>query len=292
MKSKEIKSIVVIVIVALAIALIINLLLSSDYGIIPSEFSKKEWFGFWTSYTTGILAIIIGYLTIFHTNANSKQALLHQNSIIIRQESNEIQKEITEEIKAQNSLFNLVRFTSTLLCMNEDDLPKAREKVLENKATVAERQIQWTIIRNLYLNSPSIAPIAEEYNKVWDDAATKLEAYTNLEMEVFRAIDEEIIAEKNLINIDKLLKLLNGELKSKEVDQQMLNEISNLEKQKLENAQKQYEARQNLKSTVKKLQESIAILLGLQDVVFTASIKFLSQINSFVFVGDKRPKDV
>lgn len=111
MKKKIMIGILFIIIGSLLNALLINELLSSNCELISSDFSKKEWFSFWTTYTTGILAVIIGYLTIVHANNNSKQAIMQQTGIIIRNRNDMILKEIVSEIKLHNSLFNIVRFT-------------------------------------------------------------------------------------------------------------------------------------------------------------------------------------
>lgn len=284
MKKKVMISILFILIGSLAIALLINALLSSNCELISSDFSKKEWFSFWTTYTTGILAVIIGYLTIVYTNSNNKQAILQQTSIIIRKRSDEILKDIVTEIKLHNSLFNIVRFTSTILYMDENELQKAQESVLKNKSEIAERQIQWAIIRNLYLNSESVTSIVAEYNKVWNDAVEKLETYIRFETSLFRAIENEKVAIEALRITDDLLNHLNDKIKLHPKNEQVLNQISELEKQKNEYTQKQCEARRSLAANIKELQTIIAQLTTMQDNVFNASILFLSRLNKYVFI--------
>ncbi|MCQ2220458.1 MAG: hypothetical protein MJZ12_03640, partial [Prevotella sp.] len=98
MEKKDYKVIALILVGTMIIALLINFLLSID-GFIASDFSRHEWFSFWTTYTTGVFALIVGYLAISYGNRNSERALQQQNILLLRQESDKIKEEILEEIK-------------------------------------------------------------------------------------------------------------------------------------------------------------------------------------------------
>lgn len=276
--------IILIIIGALLIALIINLIFLADWHLIPTSFSNKDWFGFWSSYITSIFAIIACYYTIKSANKNSKEAIMQQNEILIHNKSDEVHKEITEEVKLHVSLFNIVGFTSTLLNVDEDDLPRMREEVLKKKSSIAERQIHWDFLKSLYLNTKYVFPIAEEYNQVWTNAANKLAEYARTELELFSAIENAKVAEKTICILDQLLERLNNKLIGNQTDQETINLISQYERQKLENMQKQYEANIKYKDVVLQLQKSISDLGVSQDEVFNASVKFLGKLGDFTFV--------
>lgn len=285
MSRKEKLTIAYIIIGALILALIINVLLTSDWEIIPSAFSKSEWFAFWTSYTTGVFAIIIGYLTIIYANRNSQRAIEQQTAILIRQKSDEVYKEIKEEINKQINLFNVVRFTSTTLEANGIDLSGTKGRILEKKSLIAERNTSWALLKSLYLNSEYVSPITEEYDKVWTVASDRLETYANLELELFRAIEDEDIALKLIENLDKLLVRLNELKDSQGPFVQILSQISEYEKQKEANVQKKFEANQRMKELIPQLQQSIDELVSMRDDVFAASVKFLEKLSGFSFVN-------
>lgn len=285
MRKKEKLYIVLIAIGALGLAFIINILLSSEWELIPSAFSKKEWFVFWTSYTTGVLAIIIGYLTIIFANRNSQRAIEQQTAILIRQKSDEVYKEIKEEINKQINLFNVVRFTSTTLMANGIDLSGTKGKVLEKKSLIAERNTCWALLKSLYLSSEYVSPITDEYDKVWTAASNKLETYANFELELFRAIEDEDIALKLIENLDKLLIRLNELKTSQGPFVQILTQISEYEKQKEANAQKKFEANKRMKELIPQLQQSIDELVSMREDVFAASVKFLASLSGFSFVN-------
>lgn len=284
MKKKEILYIFSIIIGAIIIAFVINRLLSSDWSLVSTDFTKSEWLSFWASYTTGVFAVIIGYLTITFANKNNLRAIEQQTAILIRQKSDEVYKEIKEEINKHINLFNVVRFASTTLEANGSDLSGTKGKVMEKKSLIAERNTSWALLKSLYLSSEYVSPITGEYDKVWTVASDKLEAYANLELELFRAIEDEDIALKLIENLDKLLVRLN-ELKATQGPfVQILSQISEYEKQKEVNVQKKFEANQRMKELIPQLQQSIEELVSMRDDVFAASVKFLAKLSGFSFV--------
>lgn len=287
MEKKDWITLIKIIGVALFIALLINLIFLSNWKLIPTNFSNEAWFGFWASYVTGIFAIIACYYTIKSANKNSRDAIMQQNAILIRQKSDEIYKEITEEVKQHISLFNLVCFTSTLLNVDEDDIPRMKDEVLKKKSSIAERQIHWTLLKNLYLNSEFVAPVAEEYNQIWTSATDKMAEYAKMELDLFSAIVDTKVAEKTIFILDQLLDRLHDKLLGNHADEETIGLISQYEKQKLENMQKQYEANKKYKDLVSLLHKSIPNLSASQDEVFNASVKFLGKLENIVYVRER-----
>lgn len=284
MLRKEKLAVVFMVIGALVLAFIINILLSSDRDLIPSAFSKSEWFAFWTSYTTGVFAIIIGYLTITFANRNSERAIEQQTAILIRQRSDEVYKEIKEEINKQINLFNVVRFTSTTLDANGEDLSNTKGKVIEKKSLISERNTNWALLKSLYLSSEYVSPITKEYDKVWTAASDELEAYANLELELFRAIEDVELAIKTIGILDQLLDRLKEQKAAQGSSAQILSMISEYESQKEEESQKKFGANQRMKELIPQLQQSISELVSMRNDVFGASVLFLAKLSGVCFV--------
>ena len=70
----------------IAIAFIINMLLT--YGnIIKTNLSNDSWLNFWGSYSSGIFAVVVGYLAIIYSNRNNEKAILQQEKLLIRQQN-------------------------------------------------------------------------------------------------------------------------------------------------------------------------------------------------------------
>lgn len=216
---------------------------------------------------------------------------MQQNAILIRQKSDEIYREIAEEIKLQVSLFNLVSFTSTILIANEDDSPRMKEEVLKKKSSIAERQLHWALVKNLYLNSEFVAPIAAEYDAVWNNATDKLEEFAKLELDIFNATTEEKNAEKTLCDADNALTKLNQMHSECESDSRIISLIAQYEQLKIETLQKQHEARLKRQTAIKQLYANIASLQPMQDEVFNASVKLLAKLGDYVFVRTEGKKN-
>ncbi|MCQ2202183.1 MAG: hypothetical protein MJZ27_08855 [Bacteroidales bacterium] len=274
--------IIAIIITLLLITLVINMLFLADWQLIPTSFSNSEWFSFWSSYITGVFAVIACYYTIQSANKNSKDAIMQQNAILIRQRSDEIYKEITEEVKLQVRLFNFVDFTSILLNVDEDNLPRMKDEVLKKKSSIAERKIHWALLKNLYLNSESVTSLAEEYDLALNSATDKLVEYAKMELDMFFAIEDIKVAEKTIVILDSLLDRLNDKLSDNSNNQETIDLIAQYEKQKSENMQKQYEANKKYKDLVSLLHKSVSGLSASQDVLFNASVNFLGKLGDYV----------
>ena len=290
MEKKDWINIFKIIVVAMSIPLLINYIFLSELKLVSTNFSNDAWLGFWASYLTCLFAAIACYYTIRSANKNSLQAIMQQNDILIRQKSDEIYKEIAGEIKLQVSLFNLVGFTSTMLVANEDNLFCAKEEVLKKKSSIAERQLHWALLKNLYLNSEFVSPIAAEYDIVWNNATAKLEEYAKLELDIFSAITEEKEAEQTICDADNALPKLNQMLSEIGSDLRITSLIAQYEKQKIETLQKQYEARLCRQTAIKQLNANIACLQPMQEDVFNASVKLLTKLVGYAFVREEEIK--
>lgn len=168
--------------------------------------------------------------------------------------------------------------------MNEDDVPHIKEDVLKRKSSIAERHIQWALIKNLYLTSKYVSPLADEYNEVWNNATEKLENFVKLELQLFSVIDEMKIIEKALPILEQLLNKLNDKRLTYGEDSETNYLISQYEEQRLENLQKQHEANNRYKEIVSQIHKDIDNLSTSQNEVLSASVKFLGQLQDYVFV--------
>lgn len=78
--------------VSLFIAFIFNLTLSVGEGTVM-PLSNGDWLNFWGSYAGSVLALVVGLMAIFYTNANCEQTLLQQNKILNYQQTIKEQEE-------------------------------------------------------------------------------------------------------------------------------------------------------------------------------------------------------
>lgn len=109
----------------------INKLLSIENGFISSVFSKNEWFVFWTTYITGVFAVLVGFGAILASNKNSELAILQQTKLMQKQEVDRIVSEIINEVKSQISLFNVPDLCYSIEVFDEGQLFGLKEHILK-----------------------------------------------------------------------------------------------------------------------------------------------------------------
>lgn len=86
MKKKNLYAVWGIIVSGITIAFIINMLLT--YGnIIKTNLSNDSWLNFLGSYSSGIFAVVVGYLAIIYSNRNNEKAIQQQEKLLIRQQN-------------------------------------------------------------------------------------------------------------------------------------------------------------------------------------------------------------
>ena len=96
-----------IIISGIAIAFIINTLLT--YGnVIKTNLSNDSWLNFGGSYSSGIFAVVVGYLAIIYSNRNSEKAILQQEKLLIRQQNIKKLDDYNNCLKNNLALLNIV----------------------------------------------------------------------------------------------------------------------------------------------------------------------------------------
>lgn len=91
--------------VSLFIAFIFNLTLSVGEGTVM-PLSNGDWLNFWGSYAGSVLALVVGLIAIYYTNANCEQTLLQQNKILNYQQTIKEQEERNVCLKNNLNLLN------------------------------------------------------------------------------------------------------------------------------------------------------------------------------------------
>lgn len=270
---------------AIFVAYLINVLLSID-GFIPSAFSSKDWFGFWTNYTTGVFAVIVGYLAISFSNRNSERALRQQNMLLLKQDSDKIKEEIVKEIRIHNSLFNILDHCVTFIAINHDDIPGLNARVMHDRAKVNECRLNWNFIKQMYLSSHYLEEVVEEYDKCWGESVSILDEFlvlqTNLLLKVQeqgRAVHSIGLYDQILVN-QKLKKNLSCHIDDEELEKEIQDTINGRDEQLLikESCVKEID------EMISKSKTFVDRILAAQDALITVTICLLSKLNEYVFV--------
>lgn len=274
--------IAVIIAVAIGVALLINMLLSHDIAVIPTIFSKSEWFGFWTTYSTGVFAVIIGYLSITAANRNSNRAIWQQNGIIVKQESDGVYREIVNEVREHNKLFNIIRLTSSILSYDEKDIVKARTAAYETKAKIHEMSLNWSVIKTLYLSGEFVAPIVSKYDSKFSSLLEELDRFAKSELDLLNALDSTIKIEHPICILKQLIQVNESKHNRTEEDARLLQQYkTELEEKLAEEAR----AHGEIKKHVEIIRLKIHELQSKQDDFFRESMIFISELNRFTFVS-------
>ncbi len=270
---------------AFFIAWLINWLLSFD-GFIPSAFSNREWFSFWTTYSPGISALIIGYLAISSGNKNNEKALRQQTALLIRQENDRFKAEITEEVKLQNLMFNILEHCAMFVTMDHKDIPGMNARVIKDRARIQERCISWNFIRQMYLQSSFLKEDVDRYDTCWNESVQKLDDYLKLQIDMLLKIQEVDRTEESIELYEKLLLELKQKLEHPSHRNEEKLKVQILEhEQAKEKCQKSRDEGNNAISIfverAKALQDEI---LRAQSLFYISSMEFLSKINQFTFM--------
>lgn len=282
-----------IVIVAFLVAYAINFLLSSNIEIIPTRFTNQEWLIFWSTYLTGIFALIVGYVALSHSNRYNEAAIKQHTYTIIRQESNRILEEITDEIKNQNTLFNIIDVTAALGTNDYNNIPEMKARLIASRSRLYERQIQWGLLKNLYLNADSVAVITKNYTDCWEETVLLFEDFIKLQIRLFDRIKEN----DNTLSIQKLQEEVLASLVSKQKsstsdDIFLVNEIEQ-SRLDIERTQTLIESgKLELEQIIEVIKEKIPVLISRQEIMFNASVVYLNKLHQFTFFQNSEYKDL
>ncbi|MBQ0160865.1 MAG: hypothetical protein KBT28_09645 [Bacteroidales bacterium] len=268
---------------AAIIAYLLNVILSAD-GFIPSSFAKSEWFSFWTTYLTGIFALIIGYLAISFANKNSEKALSRQTFLIVKQENDRIKTEIREVIKTQYEIFNVLKHCSIFVTFNLDDIPGMLQTVVDDRAKVHDQCNAWNLFAQLNLQSPYLAQAVNEYQQCWGESSSLLDQYLKQQIEYLQKIRTADGALKSVDIYDKMILLLNQKLQSPNVtENDSDNNLDNLQREREEKQRLLQDINEEIKTLLSQIATTQDHLIKAQDNMEKASVRFLNTIKAIDF---------
>lgn len=268
---------------AAIIAYLLNVILSAD-GFIPSSFAKSEWFSFWTTYLTGIFALIIGYLAISFANKNSEKALNRQTFLIVKQENDRIKTEIREVIKTQYEIFNVLKHCSIFVTFNLDDIPGMLQTVVDDRAKVHDQCNAWNLFAQLNLQSPYLAQAVNEYQQCWGESSSLLDQYLKQQIEYLQKVRTADGALKSVDIHDKMILLLNQKLQPPNVTENDSDfNLDNLQREREEKQRLLQDINEEIKTLLSQIATTQDHLIKAQDNMEKASVRFLNTIKAIDF---------
>lgn len=198
--------------VSLFIAFIFNLTLSVGEGTVM-PLSNGDWLNFWGSYVGSVLALVVGLIAIFYTNANCEQTLLQQNKILNYQQTIKEQEERNVCLKNNLNLLNYAEIQGITASINQNDLISSKEKIVNKKAEIYSCDLQLRYVYGYDLNEPR--PKEEQtYKACWEQCISELSVLLDKQLELVMRIaqNQSDLSMKNgnsqiISNAESLLKL-------------------------------------------------------------------------------------
>lgn len=198
--------------VSLFIAFIFNLTLSDGEGTVM-PLSNGGWLNFWGSYAGSVLALVVGLMAIFYTNANCEQTLLQQNKILNYQQTIKEQEERNVCLKNNLNLLNYAEIQGITASINQNDLISSKEKIVNKKAEIYSCDLQLRYVYGYDLNEPR--PKEEQtYKACWEQCISELSVLLDKQLELVMRIaqNQSDLSMKNgnsqiISNAESLLKL-------------------------------------------------------------------------------------
>lgn len=198
--------------VSLFIAFIFNLTLSVGEGTVM-PLSNGDWLNLWGSYAGSVLALVVGLMAIFYTNANCEQTLLQQNKILNYQQTIKEQEERNVCLKNNLNLLNYAEIQGITASINQNDLISSKEKIVNKKAEIYSCDLQLRYVYGYDLNEPR--PKEEQtYKACWEQCISELSVLLDKQLELVMRIaqNQSDLSMKNgnsqiISNAESLLKL-------------------------------------------------------------------------------------
>lgn len=198
--------------VSLFIAFIFNLTLSVGEGTVM-PLSNGDWLNFWGSYAVSVLALVVGLIAIYYTNANCEQTLLQQNKILNYQQTIKEQEERNVCLKNNLNLLNYAEIQGITASINQNDLISSKEKIVNKKAEIYSCDLQLRYVYGYDLNEPR--PKEEQtYKACWEQCISELSVLLDKQLELVMRIaqNQSDLSMKNgnsqiISNAESLLKL-------------------------------------------------------------------------------------
>ena len=195
--------------VSLFIAFIFNLTLSVGEGTVM-PLSNGDWLNFWGSYAGSVLALVVGLMAIFYTNANCEQTLLLQNKILNYQQTIKEQEE--RNVCLKNNL-NYAEIQGITASINQNDLISSKEKIVNKKAEIYSCDLQLRYVYGYDLNEPR-SKEEQTYKACWEQCISELSVLLDKQLELVMRIaqNQSDLSMKNgnsqiISNAESLLKL-------------------------------------------------------------------------------------
>lgn len=226
MKNKDLYVVLGIIISGIAIAFIINMLLT--YGnVIKTNLSNDSWLNFWGSYSSGIFAVVVGYLAIIYSNRNNEKAILQQEKLLIRQQNIKKLDEYNNCLKNNLALLNIVDVMGITVGIDHQNLSLSKLAICQMKGLIYTTDLQYRYVFEVDVQHQK-TNLEKTYEECWIKARMGLSDLLDQELSFIERINQnryDIQIKENNMHQKNILLELSKQTADVEKKKLLLQEI-------------------------------------------------------------------
>ena len=198
-----------IIISGIAIAFIINTLLA--YGnVIKTNLSNDSWLNFGGSYSSGIFAVVVGYLAIIYSNRNSEKAILQQEKLLIRQQNIKKLDDYNNCLKNNLALLNIVDVMGITVGLDNQNISLSKSEICQMKGRIYATDLQYRYVFEVDVQRQK-TNLEKTYEECWIKARIGLSDLLDQELSFIERVNQNRydiqIKENNMHRKNILLEL-------------------------------------------------------------------------------------
>lgn len=188
MKKKDLYAVWGIIVSGITIAFIINMLLT--YGnIIKTNLSNDSWLNFWGSYSSGIFAVVVGYLAIIYSNRNNEKAIQQQEKLLIRQQNIKKLDEYNNCLKNNLALLNIVDVMGITVGIDHQNLSLSQSAICQMKGRIYTIDLQYRYVFEVDVQRQK-TNLEKAYEECWIKARMGLSDLLDQELSFIERINQ------------------------------------------------------------------------------------------------------
>ncbi len=206
---KDLYVVLGIIISGIAIAFIINTMLT--YGnVIKTNLSNDSWLNFLGSYSSGIFAVVVGYLAIIYSNRNSEKAIMQQDKLLIHQQNIKKLDEYNNCLKNNLALLNIVDVMGITVGLDHQNISLSKSEICQMKGRIYATDLQYRYVFEVDVQRQK-TNLEKTYEECWIKARIGLSDLLDQELSFIERVNQNRydiqIKENNMHRKNILLEL-------------------------------------------------------------------------------------
>ena len=209
------------------------------YGnIIKTNLSNDSWLNFGGSYSSGIFAVVVGYLAIIYSNRNNDKAILQQEKLLIRQQNVKKLDEYNNCLKNNLALLNIVDVMGITIGIDHQNLSLSKSAICQMKGRIYTTDLQYRYVFEVDVQRQK-TDLEKTYEECWIKARMGLSDLLDQELSFIERINQNRfdiqIKENNMHRKNILLELSKqtSDVEKRKLLQQEIQEV-NIELERLD----------------------------------------------------------